>query len=111
MLIDKLSINVGETTTMYVELHDGTTPDEELKYGDCKWEDGKMLIWYGLDEGADMSGWVNSPWGANNYTGAILSMAANSKNNPVNVIYRIMNNDITFDEQKYNAIDVGDNDE
>lgn len=104
MLIEKLSINVGETT-MYVEMHSEDTPLTDLQYGDCKWDsDKRMLIWYGLpEEDSPMTGWVNSPWGASNTTGAILHLAANSKNNPLDVIWRIKNNDITFDASTYST--------
>lgn len=103
MIVEKFSINVGESTVIYIEMHSGDTPESELKYGDCKYDDaGKMLIWYGKDN-ADMSGWVNSPWSAANYTGAILNIAANSKNNPKDIIWRVMNNDIEFDESTYDA--------
>lgn len=111
MLLEKLSINVGESTVMYIEMFDGKTPETNLKYGDCRWdESGKMLIWYGRDN-TEMSGWVNSPWNESNYTGAILHMAANSKNNPQDVIYRIMNNDIDFNEAAYVAKQVESDDE
>lgn len=102
MLVEKFTINVGESTAMYIEMHSEDTPDTELKYGDCKFdEDQKMLIWYGLPDSSEMSGWVKSPWNAANYTGAILNIAANSKNNPADIIWRVMNNDINFDESTY----------
>lgn len=111
-MLEKLSINVGESTTIYIEIYDINTPEEELRYGDCKWDNNdKMVIWYGKDSNSEMSGWVDSPWNASNYTGAILMMAASSRSDDESVIYRVMNNDINFDEQKYLAIDMETGDE
>lgn len=104
MIVEKFSINVGESTVIYIEMYSGDTAESDLKYGDCKFDDdGKMLIWYGTDN-PDMSGWVTSPWAASNYTGILLNMAADSKNNPKDIIWRIMNNDIYFDESTYNPV-------
>lgn len=105
MLVDKLTVNVGESVTMYIEMYDSNnTPESILKYGDIKWDDnGKLVVWYGSDKSSDMSGWVNPPWGANDYSSGIVQMAANSKSNPKDVIYRIMNNDIDFNEEAYTA--------
>ena len=102
MFLEKLTINVGENNPMYIEIHSKDTPEEELRYGDARFEDEQMLLWYGADN-PDATGWVNNPWNAPNYTGAIISMAAAANTKAGDVIFRVMNNDITFDEKAYLA--------
>jgi hypothetical protein len=112
MLIEKMTVNVGENNPIYIELHDMDTPVTELKYGDCRFDaNGDAEIWYGEDENASMSGWQVTEWALKNVTGAILLNVREGKTPNNQFIYRIMNNDIDFDEAAYTAMPVGDNHE
>lgn len=112
MLIEKMTVNVGEDTAIYVELHDINTPESELKYGDCKYNSkNEAEVWYGKDEGASMQGWQVTPWAEKNVTGVILAGIHNDNTRSGEYIYRVMNNDIDFDEAAYVATLVGENDE
>lgn len=103
MLKDKVTVNVGEDNAIYVEMHSLDTPVSELKYGDTKYdENGNMEVWYGEDEG-EMSGWVASPWNSSNYSAGLIQVIKNSNTTGEDLIYRILNNDITFNEEEYLA--------
>lgn len=107
MLIEKITVNVGEDNAIYVELHDIDTPEDELKYGDCRYNiDGETEVWYGANPNDAMSGWQVTPWSSSNVTAFILNNTRNKKaeTGDANLIYRVMNNDIEFDEDKYLAI-------
>lgn len=107
MLLEKMSVNVGETTVIYIELHDIETSNDELRYGDYKFDEHDvMYLWYGAPvDGSDMSGWVKSPFNGD-YSAAIINTLRDNNRKTKNCIYRIMNNDINFDETKYLAIDM-----
>lgn len=112
MLVEKITVNVGENNPIYIELHDADTPVSELKYGDCRFDkNGDAEIWYGEDPDASMSGWQLTEWALRNVTGAILVNVKADKSPNDAFIYRIMNNDITFDEIAYTAALVGENHE
>lgn len=112
MLKEKLSVNVGDASVMYIEMYSLDTPDCDLKYGDCKYDDAsELLVWYGMSDESDMSGWVKSPWSSSNYSAALIETVAKAQNSPDQLIYRIMNNDISFDETLYLATTVGTDDE
>lgn len=112
MLKEKLSVNVGNESVMYIEMYSLDTPDCDLKYGDCKYDDkSELLVWYGESDESDMSGWVKSPWNSGNYSAALIETVAKAQESPDQLIYRIMNNDISFDETLYLANIVESNDE
>ena len=112
MLIEKVTVNVGEDTAIYVELHDFETPISELKYGDCRYnQKGEAEVWYGHDDDSNMSGWQVTPWAEKNVTGVIVAGINNEKSGTSNYIYRVMNNDINFNEAEYTSILVGDSNE
>lgn len=106
MLVEKITVNVGENNPIYIELYDVNTPNDELKYGDCKYnENNEMEVWYGESE-SGMSGWQVVPWSVTDATTVILGNIADKKSSEGtrNYIYRVMNNDIDFDEAKYTAL-------
>lgn len=111
MLVEKITVNVGENP-IYVELHDADkTPVHELKYGDCRYNDKREPeIWYGEDN-SGLNGWVVTPWAQKNVTGVILAGVHSENGNSTKYIYRVMNNDIDFDEAAYTAIEVGGDNE
>lgn len=101
MLLDRLSLNVGENNVIYIELLSADTPIDELKYGDSRYDaEQNMLVWYGVSED-NPTGWMKLTWGDQNYTGALIEIAKNSNKQHSDVIYRIMNNDPYFNEQEY----------
>lgn len=108
MLVEKVTVNVGENP-IYVEIHDvDKTPVSALKYGDCRYnEKQEPEVWYGNDDDSEMSGWVSTPWAARNVTGVILATVHNDKGNASRYFYRVMNNDIDFNEAAYLAKEVG----
>lgn len=103
MLVDKISINVGDKTTIYIEMYSLDTPEAELQYGDCKYGiDKKMYVWYGeSDDSETLNGWVHNEWSSGNYSSAIVDTVARANVQHTNVIYRIKNNDVSFNESEY----------
>lgn len=104
MLLDTTVVNVGEDNAIYIELHSSDTPKSELRYGDVKYnEKQQMVVWYG-DDNPDFAGWQLSPFGNVGYSAVLLSQVSakdlDSGNYPV---YRVLNNDINFNEKEYLA--------
>lgn len=110
MLIDKVSVNVGEETTIHVEIYSPDITSDQLKYGDVRYIDGKMEVWYGSDN-KDMSGWQSPPWGVVGYAAGIVTYINSSRQNMERCVYRILNSDPYFDEAAYTATLVGGSNE
>lgn len=101
MLVEEITVNVGESQTIYIQVHSSETPEDELRYGDVKFNaDEAILLWYGNDDTA-MTGWCNPPWETNGISNAIIKNIRGNRKHESDCIYRILNNDPSFDEDEY----------
>lgn len=101
MLIEKITINVGESESLYIEIYSGDTPVADLKYGDVKFDkEDKLCLWYGSDS-TEMSGWCTPPWETNSVSNAVIINVRENTKHGNDAIYRILNNDLSFDEEAY----------
>lgn len=103
MLIEKLTVNYGKDAVLYLELYSLDTPTDELKFGDSTTTDtGEVLVWYGHDENPEnISGWSSTKWNNLGISNAVVTHVISSRAPDNKFIYRVLNNDIYFDEEKY----------
>ena len=101
MLVEKVTVNVGENQSLYIEIYSGDIPESDLKYGDVKFDSNQaLMLWYGNDSGP-MSKWCNPPWETNSVSNAVIMNIRNNKSHDNDCIYRILNNDLDFNEEEY----------
>lgn len=101
MLLEEITVNVGESTAIYVQIYSDATPEAELKYGDVTFNTTEDIsLWYGNDD-TEMKGWCQPAWSTNSVSNAIIKNIYDSKKYGSGTIYRILNNDPNFDEDNY----------